>query len=575
MTKFLLSTFVLLLGSLSQAQNTKYSGAVEDPAISTVIAGKTQSVLIASWNSASVPAPLGCVIGSDCTSAQKSANHNKIFYASKYPGGDIGAKINAADSAAGSGAADILVTAAGNVSTVPTITSNHRLIITVPLTWTVAPVLNSNTQIIGAGSSAMQTVHAPNAWILGRNLSNIEIDSLWVANANIPTSEGSQILACLTCSNIVMNRNYGFRIGIFRSGTTAANYAAVTNAALTTNVHLEGNRVEGSEFGPTTSPRVVTLAYLMFVKNAVLISNDAFNCEYNVEWWGGSAGEEGRTLTNPRWASQIKVSGGTAVNVVGGFWGSMGKEIEVTDVAADTCLDVCLDAESSTNVVFSEFTVRNSVNGGLATFFGSVGNEFGPGIVTSDTAASLLMFLHNVSADPLKSFNVKIHNVKFVCSDPAALCDLRVDPIGSVQFSDNELINCTLNFVQTNNSGFDISRNRFSYTFTPAAFSAIKIPGQVYNYRPISVIGGNIFASSVSQRPGTFAIDATITDANFSDILLVRDNSTQGFMSDAKFVANSRNTGISPTFIFTSNNWGADSITKSIAGTLGRFIGTK
>src|SRR5205807_2190642 len=91
-------------------------------------------------------------------------------------------------------------------------------------------------------------------------------------------------LRVLPCSNIVMNRNYGFRIGIFRSGTTAANYAAVTNAALTTNVHLEGNRVEGGEFGPTTSPRFVTLAYLMFVKNAVLISNDAFNCEYNLEW---------------------------------------------------------------------------------------------------------------------------------------------------------------------------------------------------------------------------------------------------------------------------------------------------
>src|SRR5438270_8128877 len=134
----------------------------------------------------------------------------------------------------------------------------------------------------------MQTLHAPNAWIDGSNPSNVEIDNLWVANANMTTSEGSQIFACLTCSNIVMNRNYGFRIGIFRSGTTAANYAAVTNAALTTNVHLEGNRVEGGEFGPTTSPRFITLAYLMIVNNAVLISNDAFNCEYNLNGGAGA-----------------------------------------------------------------------------------------------------------------------------------------------------------------------------------------------------------------------------------------------------------------------------------------------
>lgn len=507
-------------------------------------------------------------------SAKTFTNPINVFDASKYVGADVGAKINAADAAAGTDAADILVTAAGNVSTVPTIRSNHRLILRVPLTWTVAPVLNSNTQIIGTGSIATQTVNAPSAWIAGSNLSNIEIDNLWVTNANIPTVEGSQIFACLTCSNVTMNWNHGFRIGIFRSGSTASNYAKITSATLTTKVHLEGNRVDGDEFGSIASARFITLAFLTFVNDAVLISNDAFNCEYNLEWWGGSAGEEGRTLTNPRWASKIKVRGGTAVNVVAGFWGSMGQEIAVTEVAADTCLDVCLDAESSTHIVFSEFTVQNSAKGGLATFFGSVRNEFGPGLVTSDTAASLLMFLHNVSADPLQSFEVKIHNVKFVCSDPTTLCDLKLDPIGSVHFTDNELVNSRLTFVQTNNSGFDISRNRFSYTLAPATFSAIEIPGQVFNYRPISEITGNVFVSRVKQPPGTFAISATITDSNFSDILLVRDNSTQGFSNDAKFVANSHNNGVAPTFIFMSNSWGAMSITKSIAGTLGRFIGT-
>jgi hypothetical protein len=54
----------------------------------------------------------------------------------------------------------------------------------------VAPVLNSNTQSIGGGSTAVQTAYAPNAWILGSNLSNIQIDNLWVANANISASEG-------------------------------------------------------------------------------------------------------------------------------------------------------------------------------------------------------------------------------------------------------------------------------------------------------------------------------------------------------------------------------------------------
>jgi len=234
-------------------------------------------------------------------------------------------------------------------------------------------------------------------------------------------------------------------------------------------------------------------------------------------------------------------------------FGEACQNIAVTGVKSDTCLDVCLDAESSTNVVFSGFTVHNGGNGGLAVFFGSIANEFGPGTVTSDSAPSLLMFLHNVSADPHQSFEVKVHNVKFICSDPATLCNLKFDPIGSLQFDDNELVNSALDFVQTNNSGFEISGNRFSYTFSPPAFSAIKIPGQVFNYRPISVIASNTFESKVTQPAGTFAINAIISDYNFAAILLVRNNSTQGFTNDAKFIANSSNAGISPTFIFTSN----------------------
>jgi hypothetical protein len=516
---------------------------------------------------------LGYVIGSFSTLALTPARTNNTFDASQYSGADVGAKINAAEAAAGVGPADIQVTVAGKVSTVPIIRSNHRLILAVPLTWVVAPILNSNTQIIGNGSIATQTVNAPSAWIVASNISNVEIDNLWVTNEGTPTTEGSQILACLSCSNIVMNWNHGFHIGIFRSGATSASYS-VTQMALTTNVHLEGNRIDGNEFGPITSPRFITLAFLMFVRNATLIDNDASNCEYNLEWWGGNADIEGRTLTNPRWASNINVTGGSAVNVVAGFWGSMGENITVTGVRSADCLDVCLDAESSTNVIFSGFTVHNAGNGGIAVFFGSVSNEFGPGTVTSDTAASVPMFMHNVSANARLAFGVKVHHVKFTCLDPTRVCELKVDPVGSLQFNDNELVNSVLTFIQTNNSGFEISRNRFSYTFVPPAFSAIKILGQVFDYKPISVISGNTFESNVTQPAGTFAINATITDFNFSDILFVRDNTTHGFTNDAKFVANSNNIGISPTFIFMNNTWGAKSITKSITGTLGKFIGS-
>jgi len=76
----------------------------------------------------------------------------------------------------------------------------------------------------------------------------------------------------------------------------------------------------------------------------------------------------------------------------------------------------------------------------------------------------------------------------------------------------------------------------------------------------------------MNQPAGTFAINATITDTNNSDILYVTHNTTHGFTNDAKFVANSPNTGITPTFIFDGNVWGSNSITNITLGALGKFI---
>jgi hypothetical protein len=225
-------------------------------------------------------------------------------------------------------------------------------------------------------------------------------------------------------------------------------------------------------------------------------------------------------------------------------------------------------------VVFSGFTVHNSANGGLATFFASQHIEFGPGIVSSDTSASSLLFARNSSFLETASVDIKVHNVKFLCADTTTLCSMASDPIGGFQFNDNEAENAVLTFTGPNNSGYEIARNHFSYTFAPgSSFNAIGIPGQENKYKPNSSIKGNTFQSSVTQPAGTFAINATITDFNFNDILFVSDNTTQGFTNDAKFVAASGNAGITPTFIFTNNAWGSNSVTKTIAGTLGKFTG--
>lgn len=504
--------------------------------------------------------------------------NSATFYACQYPGADVGAKINAADTATLGIPADIVVQCSGTIMTVPTITSGHRLILAAPLTWgSVAPILSSNTQIIGSGNKAVQTVSVMAAWIISTSLTNLEIDNLWVTNTSVPTLEGSAILECISCTGVTMNHNHGFGIGVLFTRSTATTYAGVNSGNLTKGIHIEGNFVDGNEFGTAQSSRVITLAWLQFAQNVTAVGNDIINGEYNLEWWGGTAGAEGLVLTNPRWAQNISVVGGHATNVVTGWWGSMGSNITVAGVVVDGCIDTCLDAESSSYVNFTGFSVRNGgpgpSSGALAVFFSSQHNTFGPGTVVLDTTAFQPIFAHNASQNLALAANVTFHDINFVCNDPVNPCVMKFDAIGSLRFDDNTIINSDMSFTQTNNSDYEIARNNFTMPVSQAN-SVIVIPGQVNTISGSSRIEDNHF--TVNAYPsGVYAIKATITDSNFSDQLFVGGNTTQGFTNDAQFIANSPNTSISPTFIFQNNVWGNNSVLKSITGNLGKFIGSE
>lgn len=506
------------------------------------------------------------VAGSKCTAALVAQSVNTTYYVSQFSGSDIGAQINAADTAAGSAVADIVVNSPGRVTTIPSISTGHRLILAAPVTWSVSPVLHNNTAIIGKGQTAVQTISTNAPWITSVGLSGVEISGVWFSNSFVATDLTTAILRCRACYGVTMRNNHALGVGLLYSDSTSnRGWAGVNSGNLTKNVIISDNFVDG-----LGAP--VILADLQYTSGVTASNNTVQNALYNVEWWGGNAATDGIVLTNNRWASNINITGGSATNVRAGFWGDMGENVTVTGVTVDNCSDVCLDAESSTNVVFSGFTVHNSINGGLAVFFSSQHVAFGPGAVTSDTAVYTLIGMKNLSANPTQETDVKVQNVKFVCLDHAVLCPLVVDPIGAFQFNNNEATNSKMIFTGTNTSGIEVSHNTFSFTYVPAAaFSAILIPGHVHDYKPTSVISDNTFQSSVKQAAGTFAINATITDYNFSDVIYVRDNNTKGFTNDARFVANSTNRGITPTFIFSGNKWGANSVTHTTLGALGSF----
>jgi len=563
--------------------NTSGSGALEWNGVPVLTT--TSGVLVDPTTSQTIVQPVNTNLNIQ-TSGTGSANldginivtkqnTNQVFNACQYSGADIGAQINAADTAASGIAADIVVQCTGTVSTVPTISSLHRLILETPLTWSVAPVLSTNSQIIGNGAKAIQTVSILAAWITATSLSNLEIDNLWINNTSTPTVEGAAILSCSACINIVMKHNHTVGLGILLTLSTSPTYAGVNSSNINLNIYLEGNYVDGNEFGTSQASRAIDLAELQYAQNVTMIGNDIINGEYNLEWWGGNAAIEGLTLTNTRWAQNFSVAGGRAVNVVTGWWGSMGENITVTGVTADGCIDLCLDAESSSYIDFTGFTVHNGgpapASGALGVFFASQHNTFGPGVVIEDNTTWNPLFAHNVGQDPTQARFITFHNINFICNDPANPCLMKFDSIGSLRFIDNTIYNSNMVFDNTNNSDYEISRNNF-YMPISQSNTIIGIPGQVSAVSPYSRISDNMF--NVNAYPaGAFAINATITDFNFSDRLYISGNKTQGFTSDAIFAANSANSGITPTFVFQNNVWGNNSVSHTLLGALGKWVG--
>ena len=252
----------------------------------------------------------------------------------------------------------------------------------------------------------------------------------------------------------------------------------------------------------------------------------------------------------------------------------MGQDVTVTGVNVDTCSDVCLDSEGGFRVVFSGFTVKNSANGNLATFFNSQHVTFGPGTSSCDTTGCKLFYLKNFGGDPTTEYDIKIHNVKFVCYDPSAPCSGNVEAIGGLSISSNEFHNSKILGTNTNISGYRISDNRFWYTYAVgSAFDSIYLPGEIGTYSQNNYLENNKFISIASQAAGIHALNILQTDPNSSDTVFVSANSTRGFTNDALFNADSSNPGINPSFIFDGNSWGSNSVSQVIGGTLGTFIG--
>jgi parallel beta-helix repeat protein len=142
-------------------------------------------------------------------SAWQSRSGQRTLVANDFPGAELGAKINAADSELGTSPGEILVKGGGSISTQVVINSGHTLrfspgtyTLRTALLWEGAFLLKSRTTVIGSGWDTVIVEPAKTGWIVFQSFNDIRSEpshsgtdsDIWVTSLQIkganPAIEG-------------------------------------------------------------------------------------------------------------------------------------------------------------------------------------------------------------------------------------------------------------------------------------------------------------------------------------------------------------------------------------------------
>jgi len=499
--------------------------------------------------------------------ASTMAPQNNIRMADRFPGSDLGAKINAADKDLGSGTGEIRVTSSGTIATPVALTPNHTLALLAATTWDAGIALANGTTITGNGAASPLTISLSTAgsFIHGADVSNVRIVNL-VASAK-PGKPNYDLVSVAGSGRVTVSNCKVTNMHLFASGSTVRGYGAVTDANSSHNITLTGNVA-------TADTRLAGGAILIsYTQGATISGNKIDNFDHGVQWWGGDscvgkcvAGGNG-ALTNERKVQNLVIDRNAVSNVVGGIWGSMGQNIYVTNNTVTNCEDVCLDSEGGNSVTFSHNTVRDGTNGALATFWLNRDITFDDNTVTSTSSKKPLFRIHNATQNPALNRNVTLNGNQFSCLD-RAICSIDSEggPVGQIAFTRNTLKNTKIYLAVDNEHIIDVENNDLLFDISSSVpFSAIGVgrTNQIARQPGWVKIANNTVRSEATQPPGSQAIMVVQSDFNSSPVTTIQNNQLIGshpFPIDIEVLANSANPGVTPAFVITGNTLGSGKI---------------
>ncbi len=475
-----------------------------------------------------------------------------IRWAEQYPGNDLGAQINAADSELGNEAGEIRVGRAGTLETRVTLSSNHVLHLSAPTTWKAGIQLQNGNSVTGEGCASLITLSfpSPGPLIYGKDIYNLKVSNLC---AQAPRESPGSVLVRVDAAQ---------EVEVTGCHTSNIRLSELNSSS---DIKLTGN----TAFSTRNDSPSGAAVNITFTQGVVASDNFVQGFVHGFQWWGGDANPKtGQgAVTTKRGARNLSFIGNKITDVGGaGIWGSMGEGVVASGNIIETCGDVCLDSEGSNSVVFSNNYVKDGNNGAIATFYYNRDVLITGNTVVSSSWAKPLLRTYTTGQTAPYDRDAQVVGNHFTCLDtsPCFISSTSGLPERFV-FRDNTLRNVTLFLSDANLKHIVvISGNDFLFDVV-----AGRVPGAIWAGRTYSLspgdpgycdISNNTVRSNVVQPPGSAAIFVYQDDPKIAPLTVVEGNRTVGlhpFPVDISVGGASPNPSVTPVFLIRDNLMGA------------------
>jgi len=461
-----------------------------------------------------------------------------------YTGSDIGAKMAAAQAAAGTGPNLFRITQAGTISTPITLAANQALLIDAPITQTATINVVSNDLVACQGSSTPINVTAAIlAFTLSGNVSNSRITNCSVTfiAADLGTfvsNTGTPTLTNISIDNNTISGGNGWMVG---NGTTVTHSSFVDNymndvtngwqtGGQTSYINVSGNHCTDSidciaDEASVDSATFPSLATIMATGNA-----------YNV--FSNNTCENVTACVFLSTGFNSVISGNTSFNAADtafDFEGSAGINVTGNTCYATGVTEQCISqfATGYNNRVTANHVYLNGAEGGI--------------------------FIHNASDNPIFSQNFIASDNDITCIGTSLPCHgIHLEATTGTILKNNSLIDSVFEYGSVEQPGIQIVDNYIAYTASGEVSVGLQLPAPLSGLPVIAE--GNTIYTYAAQMSGSYCIADTSVDGNFVSLVYIvgnhcwSSNAGNGFPGgDMHLTNNGGNAGL-PTVWTVENN---------------------